>query len=277
VTALIDAPDGAVRRVLARTDIWTRTARAVGGRADVVGEQPGDRAPLRTGDLIRLRPDRADRGRLSRLIPQRSLILSTTIIDGLPRFELLAGPPSFFRMTVSTAVTGAGTLVTVDCQWAMRPEPLTPLYRRRILAAGQLLLGIVRLAAAERQVVVAGAIIQDGRVLAGRRSQPPELAGKWELPGGKVQPGEADQVALARELLEELGVAVAVGDRIGPEVVPGANLVLRCYRAHLGQAPPRSTEHGEIRWLGAQDLYSVNWLAADYELLGHVRQLLRSP
>ncbi|MET0865989.1 MAG: NUDIX domain-containing protein, partial [Nakamurella sp.] len=77
-----------------------------------------------------------------------------------------------------------------------------------------MLLGIVRLAAAEIQVVVAGAIIEDGRVLAARRTHPPELAGKWERPGGKVRPGESEAAALTRELAEELAVDVVVGDRI---------------------------------------------------------------
>ena len=51
-----------------------------------------------------------------------------------------------------------------------------------------------------------------------QRERPPELAGLWELPGGKVAPGESDADALARELREELGIEVTVGERLGHDV-----------------------------------------------------------
>lgn len=61
------------------------------------------------------------------------------------------------------------------------------------------------------QVVVAGALVADGSLLVAQRQRPPELAGLWELPGGKVAP-ETETDALTRELAEELGIAVVVGD-----------------------------------------------------------------
>lgn len=274
VTALIDAPEGAVRRVLARTDIWTRTARALGARADLCGGQPGERAALQTGDLIRFRSDRTRPGWAGTLLPARSLILSIISRNGLPHFELVAGPPSFLRIAVTVVSTGAGTLVTADCQLEMHPRPLTWFYRLRVLAAGQLLLGIVRLAAAEIQVVVAGAIIEDGRVLAARRTHPPELAGKWELPGGKVLPGESEAAALTRELAEELDVEVVVGDRIGTDVVLGDHRVLRCRGAVIAAGRPDPNEHDVIRWLDAAELDELDWLPADRELVPVLRRIL---
>ena len=61
------------------------------------------------------------------------------------------------------------------------------------------------------QIVVAGALISGSSLLVAQRARPPELAGLWELPGGKVAAGESEAAALARELHEELGVEVVVG------------------------------------------------------------------
>lgn len=71
------------------------------------------------------------------------------------------------------------------------------------------------------QIVVAGAIVRGCTVLVAQRVRPPELAGRWELPGGKVAAGETERAALARELAEELGLEVAdlaVGDRVGDDI-----------------------------------------------------------
>src|SRR3954470_802116 len=84
------------------------------------------------------------------------------------------------------------------------------------------------------RVIVAAVIIVDGRVLAAERSAPPEVAGRWEFPGGKVEPGETDAQALARECLEELGARVAVGDRVGPDVpLAHGRAVLRVFAVRL--------------------------------------------
>jgi 8-oxo-dGTP diphosphatase len=211
---------------------------------------------------------------MGRILPRRCVLLTCTVADGLPRFELTSGPLGFCRITVTAVRTGAGTLITVDCQLTATPRLLTPLYRRRILAAGQLLLGIVRLAAAEIQVVVAGLIIENGRLLAGRRRHPVELAGKWELPGGKVHPGETEGVALVRELSEEMGIDVAVGDRVGAEVDLGNNLVLRCHSARIAAGRPVPIDHERLDWFGPDDLDGLDWLPGDRELLPYLRSTL---
>ena len=75
-------------------------------------------------------------------------------------------------------------------------------------------------------IVVAAAIERDGRYLAARRTRPTDVAGLWEFPGGKVEPGETEEEALVREIREELGVEIAVGERIPGEWPLRDDLVL---------------------------------------------------
>ncbi len=70
-------------------------------------------------------------------------------------------------------------------------------------------------------LVVAAAIVRAGAVLAARRTRPAALAGRWELPGGRVEPGESDPAALRRECREELGAEVVVRHRLGPDLPLG--------------------------------------------------------
>ncbi len=124
-------------------------------------------------------------------------------------------------------------------------------------------------------VIVGAAIVRRGRVLACARAQPPELAGRWEFPGGKVEPGETDAAALEREILEELGVRVRLGERVGPDVVlPHGRAVLRVWLASLTSGEPAALEHAELRWLAALDLDSVDWLPADAPIVAALRPVL---
>ena len=126
------------------------------------------------------------------------------------------------------------------------------------------------------RVIVAAVIIRDGRVLACERSAPPEVAGRWEFPGGKVEPGEDDAAALARECAEELGVRVRVGQRVGPDVpLAHGRAVLRVFAVTLLHGDtPRALEHAAMRWLGADELTSVPWLPADKPIVAELPALL---
>lgn len=277
---LMDAPEGAVRRALGRADVWTRTARALGARAELAGGGAYPRAPLRAGELMRVRRDRNTTGTvLSPLWPTRSLILRVDIDPDqdavpLPSLELVAGPLDQCRVTLTTSATLAGTLVTVDCRVRAEPAVFTPRLRRRVLAFAQMLLGIAVLVARETRVVVAGAVIENGAVLAARRTGPAALAGCWELPGGKVNPGETEKAALARELVEELGLTVTVTERIGADIDLGDNTVLRCYAAEIIEGRPRPTEHDAVRWIEPSALHTVNWLEPDRAILPELHVLL---
>lgn len=113
------------------------------------------------------------------------------------------------------------------------------------------------------QIVVAGALIAEGALLVAQRRRPPELAGLWELPGGKVAPGESDADALTRELREELGVDVTVGERLGDDVTIGESLVLRAYLvAHTG-GTLHPHDHHDLRWVSAAELADLPWVPAD--------------
>jgi 8-oxo-dGTP diphosphatase len=126
------------------------------------------------------------------------------------------------------------------------------------------------------RVIVAAVIIVDGRVLGAERAAPPEVAGRWEFPGGKVEPGETDAQALARECREELGVRVQVGERVGPDVpLAHGRAVLRVFRAELlGGDMPQALEHTAMRWLSGEELDSVPWLPADKPIVAELRSLL---
>lgn len=124
------------------------------------------------------------------------------------------------------------------------------------------------------QVVVAGALIADGTLLVAQRQRPPELAGLWELPGGKVAPGETERQALIRELGEELGVDVVVGARLGDDVAIGDGLVLRAYVVTQTGGTLHPHDHGALRWVGAAELSDLPWVPADRAWLPALREHL---
>ncbi|WP_051830981.1 MULTISPECIES: NUDIX domain-containing protein [Streptomyces] len=125
------------------------------------------------------------------------------------------------------------------------------------------------------RIVVGGALVQDGRVLAARRSAPESVAGRWEFPGGKAEPGETEAQALERELLEELGVRARALSRLPGVWAVRPGLELRFWAAELLAGEPRALEdHDELRWLGPDELDTVDWIDHDRDVLPHVARLL---
>ena len=126
------------------------------------------------------------------------------------------------------------------------------------------------------QIVVAGALISGASLLVAQRDRPPELAGLWELPGGKVAAGETDATALARELREELGVDVIVGPRVGADVALSATTTLRAYRVTQTGGALHPNDHRALRWVSADELDSLPWVPADGAWVGQLTLLLES-
>ncbi|TQK96779.1 8-oxo-dGTP diphosphatase [Streptomyces puniciscabiei] len=118
----------------------------------------------------------------------------------------------------------------------------------------------------DRTVVVGAALLDAGRLLAARRSAPADLAGRWELPGGKVEPGERPEDALVRELREELGIEAEAVERVPGQWPLRAPYVLQVWTARLrpGSPAPRPLQdHDELRWLTPDRIWEVDWLDQD--------------
>lgn len=124
--------------------------------------------------------------------------------------------------------------------------------------------------------VVGGAVIRNGKVLVARRGPGMAHAGWWEVPGGKVEPGETEQQALARELHEELGIRVEVLAPLGMALhpYPGIEVALALWQCRLVDGEPALTEHDAIRWIGADEVRSLAWAPADVELVEPLIQAL---
>ncbi|MBP2707103.1 (deoxy)nucleoside triphosphate pyrophosphohydrolase [Microbispora sp. RL4-1S] len=126
------------------------------------------------------------------------------------------------------------------------------------------------------RLVVGAAIVEDGRLLAAQRSRPAELRGRWEFPGGKVEPGETERDALVRECVEELGVRIAPGERVGGDWPLDNGYVMRVWLAAVRAGIPEPVEHLALRWLAPDELYDVPWLSADLPVVAAIEKILRN-
>lgn len=128
-----------------------------------------------------------------------------------------------------------------------------------------------------RFFTVVAAVIRDGddNVLLTRRPQGRHMAGLWEFPGGKVRDGESPTRALARELVEELGVSIEVEDAITFAVheEPGLRILLLFYAARIVAGHPRAREGQAVAWVPRAELARYPTPPADAAL---IRRLMNS-
>lgn len=280
---LIDAPLATVGAALRHTRTAERglTGLGVRGQADsrahellVPGDEIAFHAPVAGVPVpLRTRVVDADEAKLGSI--------------------LVAGPLRELRHETVLAEAGAAesdgrTLVTEQVHW-VTPFGLLGSVADVLLVRG-LVLNILaaRVRAvrglaeswAARPIVVGTAIVHNGRLLAQQRRYPARHAGRWELPGGRVDPGESEPDAVVRECKEELDIEVTPSGRVGTDVPLDNGMLLRVHRAELtdpAATPPRAVEHREVRWIRPPELVDLDWLDADRVLMHSLRDLLRSP
>lgn len=112
--------------------------------------------------------------------------------------------------------------------------------------------------------VVGAVIVSEHRILCAQRATGP-LAGMWEFPGGKIETDETPAEALEREVTEELGCQISVGDQITTtsHEYDFAVITLTTFYCHLIAGEPELTEHQAVRWLPPTELLRLDWAAAD--------------
>ncbi|KAA2264014.1 (deoxy)nucleoside triphosphate pyrophosphohydrolase [Solihabitans fulvus] len=275
-TALVDAPPRTVAAALldggqvvasaARAGVRLRLADSVGGGANGSGDAnstvlaPGDEL---SACRLRLRVVRAD---------ERQVAL-----------RLVGGPLRSLDVHAELVPTGADTLLVLSAEWVSPAGALGRLANITVVRRAMLRLLTELVAGARRRaedlalgrVVVGAAIVRAGRLLAQQRGFPAVHAGRWELPGGRVEPGESERDAVVRECVEELGVRVRPGEPVGPDLPLREALLLRVYAAELvDDAEPSAREHRAVRWIDAGELSELDWLPADRVLLPALRELL---
>lgn len=116
--------------------------------------------------------------------------------------------------------------------------------------------------------VVAAVIYKDGAYFTTQRGYG-EFEGMWEFPGGKIEPGESREVALKREIREELGVDITIDKFLCTTDYnyPSFHLTMHCYLCSVVSGEIELREHMSARWLTTKTLDSVEWLPADKEVI----------
>lgn len=128
-----------------------------------------------------------------------------------------------------------------------------------------------------KEINVVGAVFtRDGTVFAAKRGPGKSMAGMWEFPGGKIEPGETPVDALARELREELRIEASVGEHLVTtrHKYDFAVVNLATYQCTITSGTPVLTEHVEVRWVPCEELDALDWAPADIPTVEFLKERL---
>ncbi len=119
--------------------------------------------------------------------------------------------------------------------------------------------------------VVAAVIVENDRIFATQRGYG-DFKDMWEFPGGKMEPGESREDALKREIREELDTEISVDEFLCTVDYdyPSFHLTMHCFICSIVCGDLVLREHEAARWLGKEDLFSVDWLPADVDVVGRL-------
>jgi 8-oxo-dGTP diphosphatase len=268
---LVDAPPRTVAGVLRDSAVAAEALQREGHRVA---------APVRLlapGDELRV---------AVRFLPGVRIPLRTRIThvgaDGMASV-LARGPLRALAHVTTLTASPVGTWIRDELRWT---GPLGPLGRladrmlvrramRRVLRSRAEVITARAEELAAAPVVVATALVRDERLLVAQRTRPPALAGRWELPGGRVEPGEDEAAAVVRECREELATEVVPDGRVGTDLPIDVG-VLRVHLARpVPEAPePKALEHAAVRWVGAAEVAGVDWVDADRAVVADLVRLL---
>ena len=126
--------------------------------------------------------------------------------------------------------------------------------------------------------VVTGLLRKNGKVLVGQRPPGHSLAGQWEFPGGKIERNESPEVALARELMEELSIEADIGPLkyASTHNYGDTGIVILFYDVQFWRGEPKAVHHLELRWVEPRELNSLKIPDANKKILDRIIDILQS-
>jgi len=127
-----------------------------------------------------------------------------------------------------------------------------------------------------KHIHVSCAIIErDGLVLSALRSASKNLPLKWEFPGGKIEPGEGPEECLKRELVEEMGVEIAIGRALTPAThhYHAFTVTLYPFVCSIVAGDVTLFEHADARWLPAEEMLELDWAEADLPIIAEYQSI----